>query len=36
VAVNVPETWLVEADGEILGSGSFTAEAIRNRLLFKI
>jgi YegS/Rv2252/BmrU family lipid kinase len=36
VAVNVPETWLVEADGEILGSGSFTAEAIGNRLLFKI
>ncbi len=36
VLVDVPETWLVEADGEILGTGSFTAEAVQNRLFFKI
>jgi YegS/Rv2252/BmrU family lipid kinase len=36
VAVDIPETWKVEADGEIIGSGSFTAEAIGDRLLFKI
>lgn len=36
VTVDVPDTWLVEADGEILGTGSFTAEVIKDRLLFKI
>jgi len=36
VTVGVPETWLVEADGEILGHGSFTVEVIPGRLSFKI
>jgi len=36
VSVDVPDTWMVEADGEIIGSGSFTAEALQGRLLFKI
>ena len=36
VDVQVPGTWLVEADGEILGTGSFKAEALQGRLLFKI
>jgi diacylglycerol kinase (ATP) len=36
VTVDIPETWMVEADGEIIGSGSFTAETIQGRLFFKI
>ncbi len=36
VVVDVPETWLVEADGEILGTGSFTAEILQGRVFFKI
>ncbi len=36
VAVDIPETWLVEADGEILGHGSFTVEVVHGRLFFKI
>jgi YegS/Rv2252/BmrU family lipid kinase len=36
VIVDVPETWLIEADGEILGTGSFTAEVVQDRLFFKI
>ncbi len=35
VSVTIPDDWLVEADGEIIGSGSFAAETIRGRLLFK-
>jgi YegS/Rv2252/BmrU family lipid kinase len=36
VVVDVPETWLIEADGEILGTGSFTAEILQGRVFFKI
>ncbi len=36
VAVGIPETWLVEADGEILGHGSFKVEIVQERLFFKI
>ncbi len=36
VVVDVPDAWLVEADGEILGTGAFTVEALHDRLLFKI
>lgn len=36
VDVQVPGTWLVEADGEILGTGSFKAEVLQGRLLFKV
>ena len=36
VVAAVPETWLVEADGEILGTGSFTAQVVSDRLFFKI
>ncbi len=36
VIVDVPETWLVEADGEILGTGSFTVQLEGGRLFFKI
>ncbi len=36
VSAAIPSGWLVEADGEVIGSGSFTAETIRGRLLFKI
>lgn len=36
VAADIPETWLVEADGEILGHGSFTVELVQDRLFFKI
>jgi len=36
VSVRIPDSWIVEADGEILGSGSFTAEVIEGRLLFKV
>ncbi|MEN8233842.1 MAG: YegS/Rv2252/BmrU family lipid kinase [Actinomycetota bacterium] len=35
VAVGVPDDWIVEADGEIIGTGSFTAKALQGRLLFK-
>jgi hypothetical protein len=34
--VDVPEKWLVEADGEILGHGSFSIGIVRDRLFFKI
>jgi diacylglycerol kinase (ATP) len=36
VNVGIPDTWLVEADGEILGHGSFTVEVVQGRLFFKI
>jgi len=36
MVIEVPDTWLVEADGEILGTGSFTAEVLEGRLLFKV
>ncbi len=36
VSVRIPETWLVEADGEILGHGSFAVELVQDRLFFKI
>lgn len=36
VVIDVPEAWLVEADGEILGTGSFTVEVVQDRLFFKI
>jgi diacylglycerol kinase (ATP) len=36
VNVRISETWLVEADGEILGHGSFTVEVVQDRLFFKI
>lgn len=36
VAVDIPETWLVEADGEILGRGSFNVDVVQDRLFFKI
>ena len=36
VTVDVPDGWMVEADGEIIGSGSFTAEALQGKLNFKI
>ena len=36
VIVDVPDAWLIEADGEILGTGSFTAEVVQDRLFFKI
>jgi diacylglycerol kinase (ATP) len=36
VVVDVPEAWLVEADGEIVGAGPFTAEIRSDRLVFKI
>ena len=36
VTVEVPDGWMVEADGEIIGTGSFTAEAIQGKLYFKI
>lgn len=36
VDVDVPEKWLVEADGEILGHGSFSIGIVRDRLFFKI
>jgi len=36
VSVQIPESWIVEADGEILGTGPFTARTIEGRLLFKV
>lgn len=36
VVVDVPDAWLVEADGEIIGSGPFTAQAKSGLLKFKI
>ena len=36
VTVDVPDSWLIEADGEIFGSGSFTARVIQGLLSFKI
>jgi diacylglycerol kinase (ATP) len=36
VDVGIPEKWLVEADGEILGQGSFSIEVVPDRLFFKI
>jgi diacylglycerol kinase (ATP) len=36
VAVEVPASWLVEADGEIIGTGTFTAEIKSGLLYFKI
>lgn len=36
VVVDIPDTWLVEADGEILGHGSFTVDLVQDRLFFKI
>jgi YegS/Rv2252/BmrU family lipid kinase len=36
VAVEIPDAWLVEADGEIVGEGPFRAEVLTGRLDFKI
>jgi YegS/Rv2252/BmrU family lipid kinase len=36
IAVEVPDDWAVEADGEIVGKGPFTAAVVRNRLLYKV
>ena len=36
VSADIPETWLVEADGEILGHGSFAVRVVEDRLFFKI
>ena len=36
VDVEIPHGWLVEADGEIVGSGSFSAEVLGGLLNFKI
>ena len=36
ITVDVPESWMIEADGEIFGTGSFTARAIQGLLNFKI
>ena len=36
VVVDVPDAWLVEADGEIIGSGPFTAHAKSGLLRLKI
>lgn len=36
VTVDVPDSWMIEADGEIIGSGSFTAKVIQGKLNFKI
>jgi len=36
VDVEIPRSWLVEADGEILGSGPFSAEVLGGLLEFKI
>ncbi|MGB9357742.1 MAG: YegS/Rv2252/BmrU family lipid kinase [Acidimicrobiia bacterium] len=36
VRANIPERWMVEADGEIFGTGSFTASVLQGMLNFKI
>ena len=36
VDVEIPHGWLVEADGEVVGSGPFSAEALEGLLNFKI
>ena len=36
VDVEIPDDWLVETDGEIIGMGPFHAEILRGRLDFKI
>jgi len=36
VTVNIPESWMVEADGEIFGTGSFTATVLQGMVNFKI
>ena len=36
VTVDVPDSWMVEADGEIIGSGSFSAQVIQGMVNFKI
>ena len=36
VVVEIPHGWLVEADGEIVGSGPFSAEVLGGLLYFKI
>lgn len=36
ITVRVPDEWIVEADGEIVGTGAFTARILQNKLLLKI
>jgi len=36
VSADVPDDWIVEADGEILGTGAFTARVVGGRLRFKV
>lgn len=36
VDVEIPDGWLVEADGEVVGSGPFSAEVLEGLLNFKI
>lgn len=36
VDVEIPHGWLVEADGEVVGSGPFSAEVLEGLLYFKI
>jgi len=36
IAVNVPHDWLIEADGEVIGTGPFSAEVHQGLLNFKI
>jgi diacylglycerol kinase family enzyme len=36
VVVDIPHDWLVEADGEIVGTGGFSAEIFEGLLNFKI
>ena len=36
VDVDIPHDWLVEADGEIVGTGRFSAEIFEGLLNFKI
>ena len=36
VTVEVPDSWMIEADGEIIGTGSFSARVVQGKLNFKI
>lgn len=36
VAVRVPDEWVIEADGEIVGHGSFTVQVLGGQLRFKV
>lgn len=36
ITVEVPDRWMIEADGEIIGTGSFSAQVVQGMVSFKI